>query len=65
MAPLEMRLGREIAEEVEQKGMTVFRNNDTGQPYALFKLEDKEGAVVSPSENSNMYIVYTVKKEDK
>lgn len=65
MVPLEMRLGREIAEEVEQKGMVVFRDNNNGQPYALFKLEDKEGAVASFSEDSNMYIVYTIKKESK
>ena len=64
MAPLEMRLGREIAEEVEQKGMVVFRDSNR-QPYALFKLEDKEGAVASFSENSNMYVVYTIKKKEE
>jgi hypothetical protein len=65
MIPMEMRLGREIAEEVENNGVVVFRDSKN-QPYALFKLKDIEGAVASFSTDSSMYIVTTIKhKEDK
>lgn len=66
MMPLELRLGREVAEEVEKKGVAVFREGgDNGQPYALFKLEDKEGAVASLSEDSNLYFVTTAKSSSE
>ena len=63
--PMEMRLGREIAEEVENNGVVVFRDSENN-PYALFKLKDIEGAVASFSTDSSIYIVTTSKhKEEK
>lgn len=45
MIDLEMRLGEEIAKAVEKDNMVVFRNDNTKQSYALFKLKDEAGAV--------------------
>ena len=47
---LEMRLGKEINEELEKKNVVVFRNDNTNQPYALFKLKDEPGAVSKMAE---------------
>lgn len=63
MIPMEMRLGRDIAEELEKNGVAVFRNN-SGQPYAIFKLKDIAGAVVSFSTDGSKYIVSTIKPEE-
>lgn len=62
--PMEMRLGREIAEEVENNGVVVFRDSKNN-PYALFKLKDMEGAVASFSTDSSMFIVTTSKHKEK
>lgn len=63
--PMEMRLGREIAEEVENNGVVVFRDSKNN-PYALFKLKDIEGAVASFSTDGGIYIVISSKhKEEK
>lgn len=62
---MEMRLGREITEELENDGAVVFTDR-RNQSYALFKLKNIEGAVASFSADSGRYIVTTVKhKEDK
>lgn len=63
MIPMEMRLGRDIAEELEKNGVSVFRDN-SGQPYAIFKLKDTAGAVASFSTDSSTYIVSTIKPEE-
>ena len=66
MMPMEMRLGRDIAEELEKNGVAVFRDKGgRGQPYAIFKLKDVEGAVASFSTDSSTYIVSTEKPEEK
>lgn len=55
MSDLEMRLGKEIAEKVKKDNMVVFRNENTKQPYALFKLKDEPGAVAMVTKG--LYIV--------
>lgn len=66
MIPMEMRLGRDIAEELEKNGLAVFRNNGgRGQPYAIFKLKDMKGAVASFSPDGSTYIVSTIRPEEE
>jgi hypothetical protein len=65
MTPLGMRLGDDIAKELDKTGVVIFRVGDNGQPYALFKLEDEVGAVASLSEDSNLYFVTTAKSSSK
>ena len=55
MIDLEMRLGEEIAKAVDKDNMVVFRNDDTKQPYALFKLKDEPGAVAEMAKG--LYLV--------
>ena len=62
--PLEMRLGREIAEEVENNGVVVFSDSKNNS-YALFKLKDMEGAVASFSNDSGIYTVTTSKHKEE
>lgn len=50
-----MRLGKEIAEAVDKNNMVVFRNENTNQPYALFKLKDEAGAVTMVAKG--LYVV--------
>lgn len=45
MIDLEMRLGKDITDELEKKNMVVFRSENTNQPYVLIKLKDEPGAV--------------------
>lgn len=54
---LEMRLGKEINEELEKENVVAFRNEITSQPYALFKLKDEPGAVSKMAEG--LYLVTT------
>ena len=60
---LEMRLGKEIAEELEKENVVAFRNEITNQPYALFKLKDEPGAVSKMAEG--LYLVTTKDFKDK
>lgn len=60
---LEMRLGKEINEELEKKNVVAFRNEITNQPYALFKLKDEPGAVSKMAEG--LYIVTAKDFKDK
>lgn len=62
MIDLEMRLGEEIAKAVEKDNMVVFRNDNTKQPYALFKLKDEAGAVIETAKG--LYLVTTKDFED-
>lgn len=55
MSDLEMRLGKEIAEELERKNIVVFRNESTKQPYVLIKLKDEPGAVAELG--NGLYVV--------
>lgn len=56
MNDLEMRLGKEIAEELEKKNIVAFRNENTKQPYILIKLKDEPGAVTEISDGLYMVI---------
>ena len=60
---LEMRLGKEINEELEKKNVVAFRNDNTNQPYALFKLKDEPGAVSKMAEG--LYLVTTKDFKEK
>lgn len=45
MNDLEMRLGKDITDELEKNNMVVFRSTNTNEPYVLIKLKDEPGAV--------------------
>ena len=45
MNELEMRLGKDITDILEQKNIVVFRNGKTNQPFVLIKIKDEAGAV--------------------
>jgi hypothetical protein len=64
MNDLEMRLGKEIAEELEKKNIVAFRNENTKQPYILIKLKDEPGAVTKISDGLYMVIAKDFKPKD-
>lgn len=43
-------ISKELDKMLDEEGVVVFRDNNK-QPYAIFKLEDKEGAVAGFGEN--------------
>lgn len=54
---LEMRLGKEIAGQLEKDGMVVFRDLKEHRAYAIFEIEDKKSAIVQISDGGT-YVVH-------
>lgn len=55
-----MTLGADITKKLEKDGFVVFRDQKTGQPFALFEIEDIPGAVSEFTDE--LYIVSKKKR---
>lgn len=53
---LEMRLGKDIAGQLEKDGMVVFRDLKEHRAYAIFEIEDKKSAIIGIGDGGT-YIV--------
>lgn len=65
MNDLEMRLGKNITDEIEKNNMVVFRSENSKQPYVLIKLKDEPGSVAHFGNGLYMVTAKNYKPKEK